>query len=136
MLGVMRRAMLWAATVPAFLAGIALGVLATLASLELLDRLCPPAAMVSGLCTAAWYPAAQTAALSLGAALAAVSSLLGVFWVCPGREPRTVTVAWAVGAVYATGAWIEIGASFTGPALAALGCGAWIVARVRRQHRG
>lgn len=132
MLAPMIRALRWAATVPAFCAGVALGAACALALLHGLDGLCPPELMVSGACTAPWHPAAVIAALTLTSAIAALAALLGVRAVCPGQRLRVLTVAWAVGSVYAAAAWFEVGADFTGPALAAIGSGAWLVARERR----
>ena len=101
----------WLAIVPAaalsWLAAFAAGV----GLLALADRLCPREAMVSGMCTAPWYAAAESAILCASTALAALLMVGSATWLAPSRKAVAAAVALALGSLYAlasawaTGAW-------------------------------
>lgn len=72
----------WLAIVPAAVLSWLAGLVAGLGLLALAQRLCPPEAMVSGMCTAPWYAGAETAILC---ASTAVVAGVATFWLATRR---------------------------------------------------
>ena len=80
----------------------------------LVDRWCPPELVVSGMCTASWYPMASKAVVGLGAAIAAALIVtLGTFVAPPPRDQASrrifiagTVVALAMGTFLGT--WVEV----------------------------
>jgi MFS family permease len=79
----------------------------------LVDRWCPPELVVSGMCTASWYPMASKAVVGLGAAIAAALIVtLGTFVAPPPRDQasRRIFIAGSVVALALgtfLGTWLE-----------------------------
>ena len=101
----------WLAIVPAAVLSWIAGLVAGLGLLALAERLCPPEAMVSGMCTAPWYAGAEAAILCVSTALAAALMVGSAAWLAPSRKRFATAVVLALGSLYAlasawsTGAW-------------------------------
>jgi len=125
--------MRWLCLVPAALlawyAALVIGLLAHSG----LDRLCPPALMVSGWCTAGWYRSASDAVICFGAALSAVLVLLAAAWVAPSSKTQVIWVTLATGSSVAV--WLGWSASAWRELTCALAAGlltAWLLHRRTR----
>lgn len=72
--------------------GFAVTVTAAIVLTNILEKLCPPELMISGLCTASWFPAAVKAAFATASFIGAL-----VFVALPALAAPTFksTVAWA-----------------------------------------
>jgi hypothetical protein len=86
---------------------------------SLLDSLCPPDLMVSGICTAPWHQPAMTALEMLCAAIAAVGFIVLPAAVAPAYHVRVAVVCFVVGG------WLTIELTIAGglsaaPAVAAI----------------
>ncbi len=109
--------------VAAWYVAVALGI-----SLHMgLDALCPPDQIVSGLCTARWYPAASAAVVCTGAGLAAALILVACTWLAPSHRRRVAIATFVAGAVVAT--FMGLSANAYGPLATAIVAGA-IVLRI------
>jgi hypothetical protein len=64
---------------------------------SLLDSLCPPDLMISGICTAPWYEPAMTALEMVCAAIAAVGFIALPAMVAPGYHPPVAVGCFVVG---------------------------------------
>ena len=101
----------WLAIVPAAVLSWLAGLVAGLGLLAIAERLCPPEAMVSGMCTAPWYPGAEGAILCASTALAAALMVASAAWLAPSRKALAAAILLALGSLYAlasawgTGAW-------------------------------
>lgn len=101
----------WLAIVPAALLSWIAGLVAGLGLLAIAERLCPPEAMVSGMCTAPWYAGAEAAILCVSTALAAALMVGSAAWLAPSRKTRAAAAVLALGSLYAlasawgSGAW-------------------------------
>lgn len=67
-----------------------------------LVRLCPAELMVSGVCTAAWYPAAEQAALATAAFLGAVVFVSLPALAAPSHKPAVAWIALGAGLTFAS----------------------------------
>jgi hypothetical protein len=89
--------------VPASAFGVWVAVLlAGLGGVNLLDSLCPPDLMISGLCTAWWHQPAMTLLESACAGIAAAGVVLIPALVAPGYRIQVAAIFFAAGAVFAT----------------------------------
>jgi hypothetical protein len=98
------------------LSGIAVwyaALLLGIAGYGLLDRLCPPALVVSGACTASWHGPASEALLLLCTALASAGIVLVPALVAPARRFRVAVLAFGCGAAFAL--YAASGGSLWGP---------------------
>jgi hypothetical protein len=77
--------------------GIALAVLLHSA----FTSLCPAGMLVSGLCHASWFPAAEAFAQYSGAALGAALAVLLPYLLAPSHKRIVAVVAFLLGAAYA-----------------------------------
>ena len=115
----MRTAQLlrWVLVVPAAFAGWVLALGVGLGLHAIAQRLCPPALVVSGMCTASWFRPVEQA-ISIGsAALAAVLIVSFAVLSAPSHKRRIAALAYLCGAVAAilmgvsAGAIVEAGAA-------------------------
>jgi hypothetical protein len=90
---------------------------------EQLTRLCPPHLLVSGMCTAPWYPTAELAAISVAVGTGALLFVLLPTLVAPNNKPVVATSAFVLGTVATTWFTWQVGLSFLAPFLSALGVG-------------
>jgi hypothetical protein len=120
----------------ACLAGVYAGIALALVLIQLADRLCPPELVVSGMCGAPWYPAAERAALCAGAALGGALAVLLPRQAAPAARPRVATAAFVCGAAYATWFLASVGSDILAPWAAALAGGALALAHAYRARAG
>lgn len=125
----------WLLTIPSAALGWMAMFAAGFSMLALLQRLCPPELVVSGMCTAAWYRSAETAAFALSAALGAALFVALPSLVAPAHRARVAGVAWLLGCVYTTWLAVAVGASVALPAAAAVGSGLLVALRFARASR-
>jgi hypothetical protein len=78
--------------------GIALAVLLHSA----FTALCPAGLLVSGLCRASWFPAAEAFAQYTGAALGAVLAVLLPYLLAPSHKRSVAIAAFLLGAAFAS----------------------------------
>lgn len=90
----------WLLIVPLGAIGFAIGICAILLLLSAVTWLCPAELVISGLCTASWFPAAQEVAISVGAAIGA-AAVVGLPSLAAPQSKRLVAlVAFCVGSAY------------------------------------
>lgn len=121
----------WLCVAPAAIAGWLLALVIALAVLGLVDSLCPPEEMVSGMCGAPWYPLASRAVVCFGAGLSALLVVGLAAWVAPSHRR---VVAWASFGLGAAIAIVLAGVAsdvFSAELLSALGGGLLGVALAR-----
>ena len=109
----------WHATL--FLGLVAVGVL---------DSMCPPDEMVSGMCQADWYEPAFDALVAVFSGISAVLVVLVPALIAPTHRLRMAWIAYGVGAAFAI--FFALGTSLYPPAAAALLGGATAVAIAHR----
>ncbi len=88
-----------------------------LAGLDLLDRLCPPEHVVSGMCTASWHRPAVDGLTIVCALLAAVGIVLVPARIAPSNRFTVAFVAYLCGAAFAV--YVATSGSMWGPFIAA-----------------
>jgi hypothetical protein len=103
-----------------------------LLGLEVLDRCCPPALMVSGLCTAPWYPAAEGGVYALSTGLAGFAFVAWPARLAPRRQATVGWAAFGLGLALALGFVTAAGSSLLVPGLAAALGGALALRRIVR----
>ena len=126
----------WALVVPLGVASVLLGFLTALVLRWGAISLCPDAQMISGLCTATWYPAAEAWALSLGSATGASSVVLLPSLVAPRHRVYVGATALVLGAAYATWFLFSAGSSVLLQYLSALVAGVaslWLMASKKNE---
>lgn len=67
----------------------------------LLERWCPPDLMISGVCTAPWYPPAEIAAFSLSALMGGAVFVAMPAWLAPDHKVLVAWVAFGAGLTFA-----------------------------------
>ena len=116
--------------------GYVVAVLTVILLTQILRRTCPPEAVVSGACTASWYPNAELGAIAFATALGAAVWVAFPALVAPSRRDRVAWFAFACGALFATWFTFQVGIGFAVPFGSAVVVGA-VVALVMasRSHR-
>jgi hypothetical protein len=104
-------------------AGVFLGFAAALVFLGAARHFCPPEWMISGMCNAPWFPAAQRVALCSGAALGAFACVVLPSCVAPARRRRVAVGAFTAGSSYALWFAVTAGAAALLPLASALAAG-------------
>jgi len=127
------KAVRWLLVAVLWIAGLYVWLFGTIGFESLALRFCPQDFLVSGTCAAQWYPAAQTAARCLGAALGAAAAVGLPSLVAPTANRRVAWCSFGSGAAVAVLLAYWLGSSATWPLLAALCAGA--LATVRFGHR-
>ena len=74
-----------------------------ISGVTVLDSLCPPELMVSGLCTASWHPPALAALEMFCAGIAAIGFVVLPAKVAPAHRARVAVVCFVVGGVLTSG---------------------------------
>lgn len=82
---------------------------------QLLRRSCPPESVVSGACTASWYPNAELGAIAFATALGAAVWVVFPALVAPSRRDRVAWFAFACGALFAAWFTFQVGIGFAVP---------------------
>jgi hypothetical protein len=106
----------------------AVALLLGLGGVNLLDSLCPPDLMVSGLCTAWWHQPAMTLLEMLCAGVAAAGVIVVPTLAAPAYRVQVATIVFAAGAVFATsmaragGLWAPFAAAAVTGAIALYSC--------------
>lgn len=127
------RLLRWLLVVPAGLCGALAGFLVALTLHTLVTRSCPQEAMVSGACTASWFPVAEQLALCAGAIVGALGAVGLPALAAPAARTPVALAACALGATYSVWAWLQVGALAAAPAVAALGAGAVAACAIHRR---
>lgn len=81
--------------------GLVLAFVGAVLFTHALTRLCPPDLLVSGVCTAAWYPAAEQAAYALAAGLGAFAFVGLPARAAPDYPVEVAWIALLAGGVFA-----------------------------------
>jgi hypothetical protein len=110
--------------------GCWLGFALAIALHSLATRLCPTELLVSGLCTASWFPVAEAASLSFGSAVGATLVVLLPSQLAPAYQRVVGVVAFGFGAIYAASFAVLVGSSTLLYAACALAAGAATLRRV------
>lgn len=71
-----------------------------------LDKFCPPELVVSGFCTASWYPTAERSVICLGVALSAFLVAAAAAAVAPAQRLLVSRIALGIGTIVA--AWMAV----------------------------
>ena len=105
------RAVRWLLLLPGVYAAWWAALLIGIAYIGILDWLCPPDLMVSGLCTTPWYESAFDAGVVAGAGLAARLVMLAAILMAPSHRRYVAVLAFGSGsavalyAAYETNSW-------------------------------
>ena len=91
----------WVLLLPSAYAAWWVALFLGIAYVSVLDWLCPPELMVSGLCTATWYEPAFNAAFVVGAGLAAGLIMLAVILMAPSHRRHVAILAFGSGSAFA-----------------------------------
>lgn len=113
----------WLLVLPSWLAGVVLSLVVAMALRALCIQLCPPELLVSGMCMAAWYPAAESLSICVGAALGAATAVVLPSLAAPQYRGRVALAALGLGTACATW-WLAAGGfSLLAPFACALASG-------------
>jgi hypothetical protein len=104
----MINALRWVGVVPAAVFGWYLALVIGLVLHSVLGSLCPPQEIISGMCTAFWYPLASRSLFCAGAALSAFFVVLFASLVSPSHSRQVAWVVYSVGAGVAVSMTISI----------------------------
>jgi hypothetical protein len=96
--------------------------------------LCPPELLLSGLCTAKWFPYVQLAMVATFVALGATIFVVLPVALAPSHKHWIALVAYAVGAILVTVVAWQVGPSFWPPYAAALAAGGITAAIAYSRH--
>ena len=120
----------WAAVLPAALVAWHVALFLAVAALSFLESLCPPESVISGRCTASWFPPAEKTVFCVGAALAAALIVVSVAVVAPAKTVGAAYVSLAIGGSIAL--WLAIETQAWGEFASAIAAGGISVLVVRR----
>jgi hypothetical protein len=99
--GTLLRVIRWFLVVPISVAAWYFALVVGLVLLTIAHRLCPAEQVVSGMCVAPWFPVATRAAVSVGAALAAVLVMYACTFTAPTHRRLVAIVTFVAGAFVA-----------------------------------
>jgi hypothetical protein len=100
----------WLLVLPSWLAGVVLSLVLAMALRALCIQLCPPELLVSGMCMATWYRAAESLSICAGAAVGAATAVLLPSLAAPQHRGRVALAALGLGTACATW-WLAAGGS-------------------------
>lgn len=123
----------WSLVIVSPVVALVAAFVAALLLTSLLERLCPAALMISGVCTAPWYAPAEVAALGLAAFVGGALFVYLPARLAPIRSESVAWIALGAGCAYAIVFLWQGGASLVVPFVAAGVGGLLAVQRVRRQ---
>ena len=101
----------WLSVAPAAILGWHTALILGLAAHSSAQRLCPPEAIVSGLCVAWWYPSVERTIMLLAVALSAVLVVVCASLAAPSHRVRVAWAAYAAGVIAAADFLMETGAA-------------------------
>ena len=116
----------WLAIIPACILSWYVALFVGIYLHGMIDTFCPPQLIVSGFCTASWYPAVGRIVICLGVALSAFLVVVTAALIAPAHRVLISRIALVVGAVIAawmaleTGSYIEFVSAFLSGFLATL----------------
>lgn len=125
----------WLLVVPAACLGFFLSVACGLVLVSLAGRFCPPERVISGLCTASWYPFVTDLAICVSAALGASVTVALPFLLAPTHRLPVAITAFAGGSFFALWMLVDGGPSLMFPVASALGGGLLMAVLVLRGAR-
>ena len=125
----------WLLVVPAACVGFLLSVACGLALVSLAGRFCPPELVISGMCTASWYPFVTDLAICISAALGASVTVALPFLLAPTHRLPVAITAFAGGSFFALWVLVDGGPSLILPVVSALGGGLLMAVLVLRGAR-
>jgi hypothetical protein len=130
------RTVRWLLVVPFGVGGAFLGFLVAVHLYELAAKLCPAEYLLSGICTAPWYPALEQFIMSVGASLGAISAVALPAVAAPAKKFLVAATAFLLGSVYSILLVTEVGGYILVPAFVAIASGvvATLVTRYRDQQ--
>lgn len=115
--------------------GYGVALLTVILFTQLLRLTCPPESVVSGACTASWYPNAELGAIALATALGAAAWVGFPALIAPSHRDRVAWVAFACGALFATWFLFQVGIGFTVPFGSAIVVGAIVALLIASRSR-
>ncbi len=92
----------WCLVIPVSIASWYLALVVALIVLGVVESMCPPDLMVSGLCHAPWYEMAFDVVVVFGAALSAIFVVLSAAYTAPRNRVLIAKIAFAMGCLAAT----------------------------------
>jgi hypothetical protein len=122
----------WLLVVPAACLGFVLSVVCGFGLVSLAGWFCPPELVVSGLCTASWYPFASDLAICVSAALGASVTVALPFLLAPTHRLPVAITAFAGGSLFALWILVDGGSSLMFPVASALAGGLLMAVLVLR----
>ena len=123
----------WLSVIPAAVVGWFIALAFGLFLLHVLDSMCPPEQIVSGMCTAPWYDTGFEVAVVIGASLAAFLVVVLASITAPTHRILVSRLAFAGGAAYALyGAFVTHSYAALAFALASGLVAVWTVSRLLR----
>jgi len=121
------RVLRWIALVPAAIAAWYVAFFAGLHLLSIVDSYCPPELVVSGTCTADWYPTAEQIVICVGVGLSAFLVILTTAIVAPSHKVLFSRIALGVGVLVAAVMGIAAGAYYELASAVLVGLGSLLV---------
>lgn len=103
--------MRWVLVIPCAIAGWYAALITGLLLYNLVDSLCPPESLVSGICHTAWSSQLKHVIIVFAASLSAILAIVFSVLIAPGRRPRVAQVIYFCGClvaayfVYRTSEW-------------------------------
>ena len=127
----------WIAVLPASSAAWFVALFVAMHLHSIVEGFCPPELVVSGQCTAPWYPTADRIVLCVAVALSAFVVVLAAAASAPTHKLNVARLALAVGAAIAAGMAIPDGRFWELGSAVVAGVGALLIvaAWVRREGR-
>jgi hypothetical protein len=113
----------WLLVVPLGLAGAFFGFASAAFLASAAVKLCPEELLVSGMCTASWYPALEQSIMCFGGALGAVGAVALPALAAPAHKKYVALVALILGAAYSLWVLVGVGSFVLLPAVAAIAAG-------------
>ena len=120
----------WAAVLPAALVAWHFALFLGVAALSFLESFCPPELVISGMCTASWFPTAEKIVFWLAAALAAGLIVVSVGVVAPAKKVWAAYASLLFGSAIAL--WLAVETHAWGEFVSAVLAGGITVLVVRR----
>jgi hypothetical protein len=125
----------WLLVLPAACLGFLLSVVCGFGLVSLAGWFCPPELVISGMCTASWYPLASDLAICVSAALGASATVALPFLLAPTHRLPIAITAFAGGSFFALWVLVDGGPSLALPVVSALGGGLLMAVLVLRGAR-
>jgi len=124
----------WLLVALLWIAGLCAWFIATIWLESVALGFCPEDLIISGTCAAEWYPAAETIARCLGAALGAAAAVGLPSLIAPRANREVALYSFGLGAALAVFLAYLLGSSATWPLVAALSAGVLAAVPFFRRH--